>query len=117
VTNKEKNAFRRTKAWKDFVASQIKERGLRCELFGTKLTAKTAQLHHRRPAEYTNLDPALFKLLSPMAHNLVEFLALVIHGNKTKVPRLQALLDWIGEFLPEPEHTARDYMEQLRRKE
>jgi len=115
VTNKEKNAFRRTKAWKEFVKRELKARGLRCELTGVKLTARTAQLHHLRPDSYDLLSPPLFKLLSPTAHNLVEFLALVIHGNTTKVPRREALMAWIGEFLPEPEHTARDLMDQLRR--
>jgi len=90
---------------------------MNCELLGMKLFKKTAQLHHLKPAEYDNLDPKLFKLLSPWSHALVEFIALLVHGNTTKVPRREALMAWIGEFLPEPEHTARDLMDQLRRKE
>lgn len=95
----------------------MKERGMTCELLGMKLYKKTAQLHHLKPQFYDRLIKEDFKLLSPFSHGLVEMIALLVHGNKTKVPRLQALLDWIGEFLPEPEHTARDFMDQLRRKE
>lgn len=114
MNSREKNNFRKTKEWKQFVAQEIKRRGPRCELTGVRLTAKTAQLHHLRPGEYSLLQPELFKLLSPTAHAMVEYLALILHGNTTKVPRREALLNWIGPFLPEPEHSARDLMEKLR---
>lgn len=79
-----------------------------------KLYKRTAQLHHLRPAEYDNLDPKLFKLLSPFSHGLVEMIALLVHGNTTKVPRRDKLMEWIGEFLPEPERTVEKYYDELR---
>lgn len=114
MTSKEKTKFRSSRVWKQFVAQEIKRRGLRCELTGVRLTAGTAQLHHRFPSRYDDLTPENFWLLSPTAHAMVEYLALILHGNTTKVPRREALLNWIGPFLPEPEHSARDLMEKLR---
>ena len=96
---------------------ELKVRGLKCELTGVKLTARTAQLHHLDPGNYTVLDHEKFKLLSPTAHAFVEFIALLVHGNKTKVPRLDLLLAWIGPYLPEPERTVDKFYEELRRKE
>ena len=94
----------------------MKERGLKCELLGMKLYRKTAQLHHLKPGVYDNLDLDNFKLLSPFSHQLVEVLAPLIRGNTTKVPRVDLLMAWIGEFLPEPERTVEKYYEELRRK-
>jgi hypothetical protein len=113
LTNKEKNQFRKTQEWIQFRENQIKTRGLKCELFGTRLSKRTAQLHHLDPADYTNLDPVKFKLLSPTAHALVEFLALLIHGNTTKVPRLDLLMAWIGPVLPAPERTVQKYYDMI----
>lgn len=102
MTSKEKTLFRGRKVWKDFKARLLKERGLTCELTGTKLTARTANIHHLRPAEYDNLDPDLFKILSPDAHYLVEKMTLILRG-KTEVPRRAEWLALLDGFLPEKE--------------
>jgi hypothetical protein len=114
MNGKEKTAFRRSKKWLDFRAQEIKRRGLKCELLGMKLYRKTAQLHHLKPSEYDLLIPENFKLLSPFSHQLVEFLAPLLRGNTTKVPRIELLLAWIGEFLPEPERTVEKYYKMMK---
>ena len=79
-----------------------------------KLYKKTAQLHHLKPSEYTLLIPENFKLLSPMSHSIVEFMAPLIRGNTTKVPRLGLLMAWIEPFLPEPERTVEKYYAEMK---
>lgn len=113
MTNKEKNSFRRSAKWINFREKEIDKRGLRCELFGVKITRKNAQLHHLEPEFYDNLVPEKFKLLSPTAHALVEFLAPIVYGNLTKIPRIELLLAWIGPFLPKPERTVDKYYKMM----
>ena len=112
MTSKEKTRFRQTKAWKDFRTQLLKTRGMRCELLGTPVTKKTAQVHHLRPDQYDNLDPALFQILSPTAHEFVEFVALVL-GGKTVVPNRAVLLAWLGPFLPASERTVDKYYKMM----
>ena len=102
----EKDAFRRKKVWKEFVARLIEERGCFCEL--CSLETKALDCHHLDPMEYDNLDPAKFKLLHTNCHSMVEWWAIRIRTARAKgrpVPNEALLLEWIGPFLPEPERS------------
>jgi hypothetical protein len=72
---------------------------LTCQLTGTKLTHRTAQVHHLRPDIYDTLEPQLFRVLSPDAHYLVEKMALILRG-KNIVPHREKWLDLLSDFLP-----------------
>jgi len=114
MTKTEKTKFRTSPQWIAFRNQEMKRRGMTCELLGMKLYKKTAQLHHLKPREYTLLIPENFRLLSPWSHALVEFVAPLVHGNATKVPRLEILMAWIGPFLPEPERTVERYYAEMK---
>jgi len=64
-----------------------------------KLTKKNAQVHHLRPYLYDLLDPKLFKILSPVAHDFVEHMSMVL-GGKSPFPNRELFLAWCGDFLP-----------------
>ena len=70
--NKEaRTAFLRSKTWKDFRQSLLKERGAMCALCGQKYTGKyvkTLHVHHLFPDDYTNLDPQRFTILCKPCH-------------------------------------------------
>lgn len=112
MTSSEKTKFRQTALWKRFREQLIRKRGLKCELLGTKLTIKTAQVHHLHPEEYDNLRGDWFKVLSPTAHDFVEHVARIVHGH-TDVPNREALLAWIGPFLPTSERTVDKYYRMM----
>jgi len=119
-SNEEKNRFRQRKVWEEFAQSMwdslpVINGHKRCQLLGTKLNKKTAQVHHLYPEHYDLLDPTSFKVLSPTAHDLVEHLAKVIHGNASVVPNLDKLMNWIGDFLPAPEGNLKAIYEDMER--
>ena len=99
MNEKERRNFRQTVAWKRFREQLIKARGARCELFGTKVPAKRLDLHHVDPANYDNLDPAMFKLLSSTAHDIVEFMAVKLAA-KVPPPNADKWRELLDGFLP-----------------
>lgn len=113
MNHAEKNRFRQTVRWKRFRDELIHSRGLKCELLGTKLTMKTAQVHHLRPDLYDELRPELFKVLSPSAHDFIEFLAKIANGNRTEIPNREAMMAWLGEFLPVSERSVEKYYRMM----
>lgn len=108
----EKNRFRQTVKWKRFRDQLIHERGLRCELSGVKLTTKTAQVHHLRPDLYDTLEPQLFKVLSPSAHDFIEWLGAM---DRSHIPNREAMEAWLGEFLPVRVRETDKYYEMLQK--
>ena len=66
--NKEKEAFRATKTWKDFSKKLRKERPY-CELCWCK--SKTLQVHHMDEENYQDLDPSKFMVLCRTCHQYV----------------------------------------------
>lgn len=114
MNSKEKTSYRSKKEWKEFREKMLKLRGLKCELTGVKLHAKTAQVHHLRPDLYNQLDPELFKVLSPSAHDFVEFMAPILAGRTTEVPNREAWMALLGDFLPHSERTVDALMAQMR---
>lgn len=115
MNHAEKTRFRQTVKWKRFRDELIHSRGLRCELLGTKLTAKTAQVHHLRPDIYDTLEPELFKVLSPSGHDFIEFVARIANGNKTEIPNREAMMAWLGPFLPTTERTVDKYYAEMKK--
>lgn len=67
--NAEKNAFRRTKEWKDFSKRLRDESGGICECCGTK--SKTLQVHHAVPEDYRNLDESNFYVVCSGCHKQI----------------------------------------------
>ena len=85
--NAEKEAFRRTKEWKDFSKNLREQIGV-CECCGTK--SKTLQVHHAFPEDYKNLDPKNFWVLCRQCHSQVSRLEKIKPENRYKYN-----LDWV----------------------
>ena len=115
MNSSEKTRFRSQKKWKDFTRKLIKTRGMSCELFGVALEKGKAQVHHLDPANYDDLEPSKFKILSPTAHEFIEHIGKIYNGSKTKIPNEELMLVWLKDFLPAPEHNLRAIMEDLER--
>lgn len=82
--NKDKNAFRRSKEWKNFSKKLRAERPC-CELCGTK--SKTLQVHHMDTdiEHYTDIsDPSRFMVLCRACHSYIERLAKILPQNRYK---------------------------------
>jgi hypothetical protein len=60
MTTLEKNRFRRTKVWKDFVKENEKQY---CDFCGGIVREGEGCLHHKNPDDYTDLNPDNFSWL------------------------------------------------------
>jgi hypothetical protein len=88
---------------------------LRCELTGILIKEeKNAQCHHRFPSDYESENLDDYRILTSSSHDFIEWLAVI---RKDTFPNREKMEAWLGDFLPVKSHTARDLMEQLRRKE
>ena len=99
MNSQDKRKFRATVAWKRFREKILEDRGCTCELFGTKLPAKSLDLHHLFPDDYTDLDPKKFRLLSTQGHELIEMMAVKMNS-KTVLPNRQLWEVLLDGFLP-----------------
>lgn len=81
IGNKDKVAFRQTKAWQDFSKKLRQERPY-CELCWTK--AKTLQVHHMDEKNYTDLNPDKFIVLCRACHSYIERLSRIKPENRYK---------------------------------
>lgn len=94
--NVEKEAFRKTKEWKQFRKQIIEERGLQCECCLKK--TKALQLHHKDPANYTVLDPEMFALVCAACHSNISELERIKPENRLKL-RAKWYVDAYGKFI------------------
>ena len=79
--NKDKDAYRRSKAWKDFSKRLRSERPY-CELCWTK--SKTLQVHHMDEEHYDDLSPDKFKVLCRACHSYITRLERIKPENRYK---------------------------------
>jgi 5-methylcytosine-specific restriction endonuclease McrA len=103
MDKKQKDAFRRTKAWKDFRLSLIEKAQFSCQLCGTHYSGKAKrklQVHHLYPEDYTNLDPNRFRVLCSEDHKLVERIACKFLAKNPKIENLEKWLSLLSDFLP-----------------
>lgn len=89
--NKDKEAFRSTKTWKEFSKRLRDESGGICGCCGTK--SRTLQVHHMKPDEYDNLDPDLFVVLCRSCHKEVSRLERIKPENRIKYNP-----DWVAFY-------------------
>lgn len=94
--NPEKDAFRKTKEWKQFRKQIIEERGLQCECCGKK--TKALQLHHIDPEHYTTLNPDMFALVCSLCHKCISDLERIKPENRRKL-RAKWYCDAFGKFI------------------
>lgn len=94
--NAEKDAFRKTKEWKQFRKQIIEERGLECECCRKK--TKALQLHHIDPAHYTTLDPKMFALVCSFCHKGISDLEKIKPENRLKL-RAEWYVKIFGKFI------------------
>lgn len=94
--NKDKNAFRRSVAWKNFRKRLIEERGTYCACCGKK--TKLLDCHHADEEHYTDLNPDKFFLLCKMCHKCVSALEAIKPENWYKL-RDPAWVDFYKKFL------------------
>lgn len=99
-----KTKYRQTKAWKTLrerkiaeVKARDKEGKLRCELTGVVLRDRVAQVHHLNPEDYAGQNLDDFRVLSPMAHDFIEWIAVV---RKDHWPNWSEWEKIVGPFLP-----------------
>ena len=72
LTRQERNAFRKTVAWKDHRLSILKERNYQCEICQAVhkgMMSRRLDVHHKDPDNYTNLDKDKFLLLCHQCHD------------------------------------------------
>ena len=96
--NSEKNAFRRSKEWKEFRKKLIEERGQNCEVCGKK-TARL-QCHHADDSleNYKNLDPSKFFLVCALCHQAISDLSRIKPENRYRL-RKPDWVDFYARFL------------------
>jgi hypothetical protein len=94
--NAEKEAFRRTKEWKQFRIHLIDERGQYCECCGKK--TKVLQCHHADEKNYQDLNPDNFFLLCALCHKCVSDLEHIKPENRARL-RSKEWNDMFGRFL------------------
>ena len=104
-STEEKNKFRTRKAWKDFRAQELANRGYRCECCGSVYKGKKSkglQLHHKNPEKYDLLKPELFSLLCSTDHDAVELLERRLKSEKPTLKNVEKWVALYGEFLAQP---------------
>lgn len=97
--NKEKNAFRRTKRWRDFRKQLIEERGQICQCCGKK--TKILDCHHADEEHYDDLNPDKFFLVCKMCHKCISDLERIKPENWYKI-RSKNWVNLYKEYLIEP---------------
>lgn len=97
--NKEKNAFRRTKRWRDFRKQLIEERGQICQCCGKK--TKLLDCHHADEEHYDDLNPDKFFLVCKMCHKCISDLERIKPENWYKI-RSKNWVNLYKEYLIEP---------------
>lgn len=94
--NKDKEAFRRSKEWKDFRKRLLLERGTYCACCGKK--TKFLDLHHMDEEHYTDLDPDKFVFVCKLCHKCISALEQIKPENRKKI-RKPDWADFFGRFL------------------
>lgn len=94
--NEEKNAYRRTKEWKDWRKRLIEERGTYCQCCGKK--TKILDCHHADEEHYKDLDPDKFFLVCKLCHKCISALEQIKPENRKKI-RNEDWVDFFGRFL------------------
>lgn len=94
--NKEKNAYRRTKEWKDWRKRLLEERGTYCQCCGKK--TKILDCHHADEEHYKDLDPEKFFLVCKLCHKCISALEQIKPENRKKI-RNEDWVDFFGRFL------------------
>ena len=94
--NEAKNAYRRTKEWKDWRKRLIEERGTYCQVCGKK--TKILDCHHADEEHYKDLDPDKFFLVCKLCHKCISALEQIKPENRKKI-RNEDWVDFFGRFL------------------
>ena len=94
--NEEKNAYRRTKEWKDWRKRLLEERGTYCQCCGKK--TKILDCHHADEEHYKDLDPDKFFLVCKLCHKCISALEHIKPENRKKL-RNEDWVDFFGRFL------------------
>ena len=94
--NKEKNAYRQTKEWRDWRKRLIEERGTYCQVCGKK--TKLLDCHHADEEHYKDLDPDKFFLVCKLCHKCISALEQIKPENRKKI-RNADWVDFFGRFL------------------
>ena len=116
MTGSEKTKLRSQKWWKELRSRKIEQvrspdGKLRCELFGTIIRPESrANCHHLFPDDYQSENLDDYRILSPSGHDLVEFIATI---NPKTFPNRDAMLAWLGEFLPKVERKTEKYYQMI----
>jgi hypothetical protein len=93
LTSQEKTKFRNTKQWKNFCKTLKEKRGLKCECCYSN--SKRLQVHHIKPAEYTNLIEENFSLVCFSCHKNISKLERIKKENYSKYRK-----EWLSCYLP-----------------
>jgi 5-methylcytosine-specific restriction endonuclease McrA len=93
-SGKEKTDYRKTKEWKAFRLSILKERNYKCECCGVSKKSGL-QIHHIFPEEYDNLEPERFAVLCSSCHKEVSRMERLKHYENYD----QQWLSFYGRFV------------------
>lgn len=89
--NEEKNAYRRTKEWKDWREKFLESWDGVCACCGCK--TKRPQLHHMTPSEYKLLEPERFVFVCRECHSQISRVEKIKKENRCKYDPI-----WIACF-------------------